>query len=189
MAVASASPSPQLCIGAVLFDETHSRVFAIRGLAIEDAREITVLGKAASRGSRRMRMERLADVAEWLRCRAGYTAQLLEALHEARHFDAILVAGPRRPIKLLHDCWPADLSACPTATLKVTVTAGESAILAAAIAQTPALARRRARAATRQEPSRPVSYPKPLPGMALPHPAFVAGMRSARAAQMDMASV
>jgi hypothetical protein len=143
-----------------------------------------------------LRTGRLVYSSEWLQSRACYTAQVVAALHDCRHFDALLVAGPRRSVRMLRQVWSAGLRSCPASSLEVTVTAGESAILAAALAKTPGLARRLTRASHAREHigisaplaslPRPFSRPPALPARRLPAPALAVAAAAARTSHMEM---
>ncbi len=197
MASRSAVLGRQLSVGVVLFDATHSRVFAIRGLIIEDARELMV--SAEGTGIKRSRSGKPTFAPEWLRHRACYTAQLAAGLHETWHFDALLIAGPRTAVALLHESWPAGLAACPITALRLAVTAGESAIIGATLAAMPRVARRwervlRARAvqaatAPPVHTGKPFSPAVPLAALRLPNSALAAAAASAGAPQLHLAAV
>jgi hypothetical protein len=191
MAAKSAASSTPLCIGVILFDATHSRVFAIRGSVFEDARELTAAVEAPCVGLKRRRTGKPVYAQEWLSCRAHYTAQLVDTLHAGQHFDALLIAGPRRCVGLLCQAWPDDLRACPSASLKVTVTAGESAILAATLAKTPRLARavRAQEFVVRSSSLAMRTKALALPSMRLPNPVLAAGAAAARASLVAIAPI
>ena len=89
MTAIASQTSLQLHIGVVLFDETHSRVFAVRGYTIEDAREFTVYAEASR--FTRTRTGRVVFAPEWLQNRAQHTAQQVAALHENRRIEALIV--------------------------------------------------------------------------------------------------
>ena len=180
MVETSAHSSSSLCIGVILFDETHSRVFAVRGTTIEDALEFTAYAEAPGAGSRRSRSGKLVCAPEWLQARARHTAQLVTALHEIWRFDALLIAGSGRSRDLLCLSLTVEVPARSLAPLKVPVSAGESAILAAVLARAPVLVHRRSRSARDSTiadvPVSPGtisrSFVPPLPGARMPHPVF-----------------
>jgi hypothetical protein len=197
MVDSSMHSSSQLHIGVILFDETHSRVFAVRGLTIEDAREFTENAGAAM--SKHTRTGKVVFAPEWMQYRVQHTAQMVTSLHESRHFDALLVCASRRSRDLLCRGLPVDLRSCPIASIELAVTAGESAILAAMLAAAPGLARRWAKQALAQRPaampaspglrSNPFAPSLPLSGMRMPYASFTVGATPARATHPGMAPV
>ena len=191
MTAIASQTSLQLHIGVVLFDETHSRVFAVRGYTIEDAREFTVYAEAS--GFTRTRTGRLVYDPEWLQNRAHRTAQQVTALHESRRFEALIVCGPRRLRDLLYNSLPADLWRCPIVSPKLAVMAGETAILAATLAAAPDLERRWARIARAQVPAgartKAFSAPVPLSSLQAPYHSFATAAAPSRSTQTGVAQI
>lgn len=136
------NPGMPLRIGLVLFDEARTRVFALRGTSIEDAREYTVDVKRlmGTRGGELATRRPLG--APRIRERAAHTARLVTALHDECPFDCLLVAGPPWAQLLVLQQLPAPLRARLIGSLTLPVTAGESAILAAALPVMPTIFRR-----------------------------------------------
>ncbi len=136
------NPSLPQRIGLVLFDEARTRVFALRGTGIEDAREYTV-------DVHRLAGTRAADLVAprplgtmRIRERAAHTARLVTALHEECPFDHLLVAGPPWAQLLMLQQLPPQLRARLIGSLALSVSAGESAILAATLPIMPTICRR-----------------------------------------------
>jgi len=136
------NPSTTLRIGLVLFDEARTRVFALRGTGIEDAREYTV-------DVHKLKSTRCAELAKLrplgsirIRERAAHTARVVRALHDDHPFDCLLVAGPPWAQLLVRQQLPAYLRPRLIGSLTLSVAAGESAILAATLPVVQAIARR-----------------------------------------------
>jgi hypothetical protein len=135
------NPDIPLRIGLLLFDEARTRVFALRGTRIEDAREyaVDVQRLKVKRGAELARLRPLGAMR--IRERAAHTARLVAALHDECPFDCLLVAGPPWAQLLVLQQLPPHLRSRLVGSLTLSVSAGESAILAAALPVMPTIFR------------------------------------------------
>jgi hypothetical protein len=136
-----------LRVGLVLFDETHTRVFAVRGTVIEDAREFTVDLGAPQLPRGRLRAPRPYLAAEQAHERAAQTARLVTDLNSNRPFDCLLVGGPPWARTLVWEHLPAPLRVRLAGSVKLAVGAGESAILGMTLPAVDAVVQRSSRLA------------------------------------------
>ncbi len=142
MVCTAENPRMALRIGLILFDEARTRVFALRGTCIEDAREYTVdVHRLKSAGSAEVAKLRPLGSTR-IRERAAHTARLVTGLHDERPFDCLLLAGPPWAQLLMLQQLPAHLRVRSVGSLALSVSAGESAILAAALPVNRAIMRR-----------------------------------------------
>ena len=136
------NPDTPLRIGLILFDEAHSRVFALRDTCIEDAREYTV-DVQRLRGTRDAERAKLRPLcSSRMRERAAHTARMVSVFHEEHPFDCLLVAGPPWAQLLVLQQLPQHLRSRVFGSLTLSVSAGESAILAAALPASRAIFRK-----------------------------------------------
>ena len=143
------TPIAPVSVGLILFDDSHCRVFAIRGTAIEDAREFAAdVGRSTSRG-RRPSVPLRSRTDEQIQDRAGQAVVLVSQLHACRPFDCLLVAGPPRARALLWQCLPPSLRVRLAGSVGLDVAAGESTILNVVLPAVNSVVQRSARAAQR----------------------------------------
>ena len=118
-------------VGLVLFDETHTRVFALRGAKIEDALEYTVDGTVLRRAHAGLQIARRLPAAPQLRERAMHTVRLVTSLHAQCPLRYVLVAGPPWAQALLWQYLPLPFRHRRIGSLDLPVGAGENAIVQA----------------------------------------------------------
>lgn len=117
-------------LGVMLFDEQRSRVFAVRGNLIEDAREFAVDMQHVASDMGPLRSRHRASRVLQRRQRVVDTVTLLTDLHHRYPLDRLILVAPGWARTLMRRYLPSTLAEKVFCVVDIPADAGESTILA-----------------------------------------------------------